>query len=263
MKIPEKFQRLAQEILKKRVEPALKVDGDFGRNSEAAARKWITWSFKGTATRERWLAAVIQGEAMSSGIHIGEYDAWWGPQTQDAAYRLLGPEHIGWRPDEQAKPIISAPRCWTPTDNQMMNKFGNVGSSQVLIDLPFTMRLDWDLSTKVKRASCHRLFAKPLTNALEEIRDSYGLEKISALNIDRFGGILNVRKKRGGSTWSTHAWGVAIDLWPSGNMLAWKKNRAAFAKNEYSAMRTAFEKAGLMSLGTCYDFDWMHWQLNP
>jgi hypothetical protein len=262
MNIPEKFQSLAQEILKARVEPKLKVDGDFGRLSTIAARKWIPWQFRGAETSERYVAAVIQKEAAAHKINAGIFDAWWGPDTKDAAYRLLGDQHVGWRADENPATPIS-PRCWNPTDAQMRSKFGNVGTNQVLTPLPFPMRLDWDLSTVVNRASCHRLFAGPVTSALEEIRDAYGLERIKQLGIDRFGGILNVRLKRGGRTYSTHAWGVAIDLWPGANQLAWKSNRAAFAKSEYERMRNAFARAGLMSLGSCFDFDWMHWQLNP
>jgi hypothetical protein len=268
MKIKPKFQKLAQEILNSRVNARLVLDGVFGPRSVAAARQWILWHFRGGQSAERWVAAVIQKEAIRQGINAGAFDAFWGPQTEDAAYRLRGTAFA--RPDEaapqDATPAQAAPlpvRCWTPSDAAMTARFGAVGSNQVVAALPFPMRLDWDLSAVVGRASMHRLFQGPVTAALEEIRDHYRREEIRLLNIDRFGGILNVRKKRGGSTWSAHAWGTAIDLWPAANKLAWKKDRAAFAREEYRPMREAFARAGLMSLGRCYDFDWMHWQLNP
>lgn len=251
------FTKLAQRIL------GVDDDGKFGRNSLTAAKNKLGHiPVKGVMSVNRWIALAVQWEANKSLAvpHKIAEDGWWGPVTEDAAYRLLG--HAFTRPDED-KLAPTTPRCWTPTDAQMTKRFGSVGTNQVITPLPFAVRLDWDLKTTVTRASCHKDFQKPLTAALEEIRDHYGVERIRALNIDRFGGILNVRKKRGGSTWSAHAWGTAIDLWPGANKLAWKKNRAAFAKDEYRPMREAFAKAGLMSLGICYDFDWMHWQLNP
>lgn len=266
----DKFIRIAQEILKSRVDSSLEVDGDFGTFSISAAKKFATKFANVKMTTERWVAAVIQKEAALVGppiIPTGiDYDAWWGPDTQDAAYRLTGKEHVGWRPDEVSPVEIEEPlkvKCWTPSDAQMIKKYGSPGTNQVTISLPFEMRLDWALSSKVTKTSCHKLAEESITGALEAIRDAYGLSEIRELGIDRFGGILNVRKKRGGSTWSAHAWGTAIDLWPSANQLSWKKNRAVFAKAEYAKMREAFNQAGWMSLGTCYDFDWMHWQLNP
>ena len=250
------FVKLAQRIIK--TDP----DGDFGSNSKAAAFSYtLGVKTKGKMTSDRWIALVIQVcYNRATGNPAIDQDGWFGPDTKDAAYRLLGETFA--RPDEQPK-IDHPPKCWIPTEAQCTKKFGSVGTNQVLAQLPFAMRLDWDLKTRVTRASCHKDFEKPLQAALEAIRDHYGVEKIRSLNIDRFGGILNVRKKRGGSTWSAHAWGTAIDLWPDANQLTWHKDRAAFAKEDYAVMRSAFADAGLMSLGTCYNFDWMHFQLNP
>ena len=108
-----------------------------------------------------------------------------------------------------------------------------------------------------------RSVADSLIAALETTRDHYGLEGITELGLDLYGGCLNVRKKRGGSTWSAHAWGTAFDLDPDRNQLAWKRDRAEFAKAIYDPFHKAFADEGWMSLGTCYDFDWMHKQRNP
>jgi hypothetical protein len=268
MRPKQAHQRLAQQILNREKKAGLKEDGVFGAVSVAAARRWFTpWPFRGSPTAERYVAAIIQGEAFKRDIQAGAYDALWGPQTEDAAYRLLGPEHVGWRPDEarasDEAPPAAAVVCWTPSEGRMMAAYGQPGTNQVMMDLPYPMRLDWEPGTMVRRASVHRLVARSLQGALEEIRDGYGTERLRALGLDRFGGVLNVRPKRGGTTWSAHAWGVAIDLWPSANALAWKRDRAAFARAEYEPMRRAFARAGWMSLGQCYDFDWMHWQKNP
>lgn len=264
------FVKLAQQILNDRIGAGLLVDGDAGTKTQAAAVEWVgDIPVKGKMTPDRWMTLVLQraaGEHPEITERIAE-DAWWGPDTQDAVYRMLGAHNVGWRPDEKLPAAHLArsdwPKCWTPSDAQMMKKYGQPGTNQVTAALPYAMRLDWDLDTLVRKVSVHRLAQTKLLGALEEIRDHYGIDQLRTLGIDRFGGILNVRRKRGGTTWSTHAWGVAIDLWPSANQLAWKKDRAVFAKDCYLPMREAFAKAGWMGLGGCYDFDWMHFQLNP
>ena len=72
-----------------------------------------------------------------------------------------------------------------------------------------------------------------------------------------------MRKKRGGSTWSAHAWGTALDFWPEVNSLRETHKTARFARGDYAAWFRCWEEQGFMSLGRCYDFDWMHVQKNP
>jgi len=259
-----KFVKLAQRILNESFASRLVVDGIFGPKSIRAASDWAGLPRPaGTMTPARWVARVIQRAANQSEFvpHKVLEDAFWGPVTEDAAYRLLGEKFD--RPDKPSDTPTAEVRCWTPTDQQMIRKFGNPGSNQIVSLLPYPMKLAWDTRTVIVRASMHRLAVAPITAALESIRDAYGMERIHALRLDLFGGILNVRKKRGGKTWSSHAWGTAIDLDPDHNRLAWKSDRAAFAGNQYEQLRDAFRDAGMMSLGECYDFDWMHWQVNP
>lgn len=132
-----------------------------------------------------------------------------------------------------------------------------------MVQCPYVMKLDWDLNSVICRFSAHEKVVKPFETALGNLLDHYGINKIRKLGLDRFGGCLNVRKKRGGSSWSTHAWGIAIDLYPSRNRLRWNHKRAVFAQSKYQAFFEIFEAAGFTSLGRCYDFDYMHLQFNP
>jgi hypothetical protein len=264
--IPTKHIALAQRLLNEHVGAGLAAQGNWQSKSNAAAYRFVGHlPTRGVMTRERWVALTIQQGAWLSGNKIAR-DGRYGPNTRDASYRLMGEMYV--RPDEAKIAIpspqaIKAVRCWTPTDAQMIRHYGQPGSGTTVAHLPFPMRLDWDLTTSVTRTSVHVKAKDSLLGALELIRDHYGLEELRRLNIDRFGGVLNVRKKRGGTTWSAHAWGTAIDLWPDANRLAWKRDRAAFARPEYAGLLGAFRQAGWLHLGTCYDFDWMHWQLNP
>jgi hypothetical protein len=40
-----------------------------------------------------------------------------------------------------------------------------------------------------------------------------------------YGGLLNVRRQRGGTRWTPHAWGVEIDIDPENNQLLWGPDR--------------------------------------
>ena len=80
------------------------------------------------------------------------------------------------------------------------------------------------------------------------------------MRLDLWGGCLNVRKMRGGSRYSMHSWGIAIDYDPGKNRLKWGRDRAAFAKPEYDTWWRLWEEEGWVSLGRTRNFDWMHVQ---
>lgn len=150
----------------------------------------------------------------------------------------------------------------TPDYKNIESYYGEPGNPSNLtrITPPFPMYLSWDLDVQVRSITCHKLVADSLEGALKEILFSYGADDIERLGIDIYGGCLNVRKMRGGNKWSTHAWGVAIDLNPIENKLKWKSDRALFAKPEFKDMIDIFEKWDWYSLGRKKDYDWMHFQ---
>ena len=115
--------------------------------------------------------------------------------------------------------------------------------------------------TPVSAVSVHKKVANSLTTALTEILGAYGLAEIEQLRINHnYGGSVNKRRMRNGTKWSTHAWGVAIDLNHSENQLSWGSDRALFAKPEYQKMIDIFERNGWYNLGRRKNFDFMHFQ---
>jgi hypothetical protein len=110
------------------------------------------------------------------------------------------------------------------------------------------------------RITCHEKVAKSLYTIFENTLKTYGEKDISKLKLDVFGGGLNVRRMRGGSAWSIHSWGAAIDLDPDNNQLKWAKPKASFSKTEYSEFWKIVELEGWTSLGRQRNFDWMHFQ---
>lgn len=151
------------------------------------------------------------------------------------------------------------------TTKQIIAKYGkpNVTGEGYLItiQLPYPMRLAWDLDTSVTRMRCHKLVGEKFLAVFNDLQKVYGYEKIKELGIDLFGGCFNFRKMRGGNNWSTHSWGIAIDLDPARNKLKETSRTARFARPEYKPMIDIFYKHGFESLGIEKNFDWMHFQI--
>ena len=151
------------------------------------------------------------------------------------------------------------------TTNQIIKKYGKPNETGAgyltVIQLPYPMRLAWDLDVKVTRMSCHKLVADKFLAVFNDLLCHYGYDEIVRLGIDLFGGCFNYRRMRGGSSWSLHSWGIAIDLDPARNKLKETKKTARFARPEYKQMIDIFYKHGFISLGVERDFDWMHFEI--
>lgn len=150
------------------------------------------------------------------------------------------------------------------TTAQAIKKYGkptDKGEYLISIELPYPMRLAWDKKTKVKTMRCHKLVADKFTDVFIELLVVYGYEKIVELGIDLFGGCFNFRAMRGGSDYSRHSWGIAIDLDPERNLLHETSKTARFARPEYKPMIDTFYKHGFVSLGREKNYDWMHFEI--
>ena len=147
--------------------------------------------------------------------------------------------------------------------NEIIDKYGKPnqnGTYLVSIKLPYPMRLAWDKNTKVNTMRCHKLVAQNFTNVFNDLLNHYGLAKIQELGIDLFGGCFNFRAMRGGSDYSRHSWGIAIDLDPERNQLKETSKTARFARPEYKDMIDIFYKHGFINLGVEKNYDWMHFE---
>lgn len=149
------------------------------------------------------------------------------------------------------------------TTPQMIARYGQpveTGPYLVKIDLPYPMRLAWDLKTSVTTLRCHKLEAVRLRQIFVELLLTYKYEKIVELGIDLFGGCFNYRMSRNGAGQSRHSWGTAIDLDPERNKMSETHKTARFARPEYADMIDIFEENGWLSLGRERDYDWMHFE---
>jgi len=150
------------------------------------------------------------------------------------------------------------------TTQEAIKRFGTpneAGTYLTTIELPYPMRIAWDTKTTVKKMRCHKSVAENFKAVFTELLAVYGYDKIKELGIDLFGGCFNFRKMRGGTSYSMHAWGIAIDLDPARNKLKETSKTARFARTEYKPMIDIFYKHGFISLGVEKNYDWMHFEI--
>lgn len=215
-------------------------------------------------SKTRKAVAFIQLLAKEHHIETGKVDGYWGPQTDFAFGELLqilveerAPEI--WRPE--ALPDDN-PNGWpSQTPQESLVKFyGGVGENQISVEVPYPHKLSWNKATVIQRFQCHEKVGDSLQRVLSRVLNHYGMEEIQRLRLDLWGGCLNVRKMRGGSHYSLHSWGIAVDYDPERNRLKWGRDRAHFARPDYDTWWRLWQEEGWVGLGRHRNFDWMHIQ---
>lgn len=128
-------------------------------------------------------------------------------------------------------------------------------------ELPFDLRLDWDLAKTVRRVRLHKKCIPAFVAAMTEVHKHYGAQKMRELGIDRFAGAYNHRKMRGSSRWSMHAYGCAVDFYAAPNGLKVRCPDALFCKPEYKPFLDIMEKHGWLPAIRLWGADAMHFQM--
>jgi hypothetical protein len=265
--------RALQAALNKRgITPPLDVDGISGKKTSAAVDALLTQAkvkFANWADARRIIAAE-QAIYKEAAIEVGAIDGLVGEQTRYAravwdARQSGDPAKVkaveSWRDLEENKPKPSgnAAAKW-PTQSGCQAFYGAPGSNQVMLTLPFPQRIAWEPTKTVTRVSCHAKCKDAFYRVWKNTLDHYGHDEIKRLRLDMFGGLLNVRKMRGGSAWSMHAWGIAWDVDPDRNQLKWTTKLATLDDAPYRKFWEIVEAEGGVSLGRLRDYDWMHFQ---
>lgn len=254
--------KLAQRILQMDGNYAGAIDGIPGPMTlagiERSQRIPKSWPLN------RKIVGFLQLSAEAKGIDSGPLDGFWGPQTASAYEALEHLVHFGkpkpaWRPDEL---IHSHPKKWpVQHTSEFRNFFGERGEHNLqTIEVPYKMYISWEPYSLVTRIRCHKKVANSLSTVLTNVKRIYGDEEIKRLRLNVFGGCYNNRLTRQGTSWSMHAWGIALDFDPVRNPLHAGRDVATFARPEYEAWWKCWEDEGWVSMGRVFNYDWMHVQ---
>ncbi len=124
----------------------------------------------------------------------------------------------------------------------------------VSLKLPFPLIASWDEEKQIKSLLMHKKIVVALEDALKEILELVGEEKLQELRWNYLGDALAFRKKKAGHELSTHAWGVALDLNPA--LGPFGKPCKKYPK----VIVDAFERRGFVWGGRWVRQDGMHFQ---
>lgn len=138
------------------------------------------------------------------------------------------------------------------TSKDCINKFGMPDASMErkyleLWDIPDD--INREIKTIPNKLYCNKLLKEPLEKAFRNIIDRCLQDEVKTWD-----GCFNVRKKRGGTTYSLHSWAIAIDI-----NAAWN----GFGKEPQMSKElvACFTDAGLDWGGIWTKKDGMHFQL--
>jgi hypothetical protein len=108
---------------------------------------------------------------------------------------------------------------------------------------------------RVTKSRCHLRVAASLKRVLTEI-GSLGEREILE-EAEDYGGIFNFRPKRGGTSYSVHSWGAAIDLDADDNTF---RDTWPIKADMPLEIMEAFAREGWQSAGAFWGYDAMHFE---
>lgn len=247
------------------------IDGALGPISQAAIREVEAkhkddYTFDPTTTFEaRRETAAAQACLNDLGFDAGAVDGWMGVNTEEALNAYLFKQTNGREEEIDRTPLPTPVGGGTiPKQRDVGTVYGTPGSdikSKLLtVELPFQLRIDWNLRQKTNKVTVHRDCAPQLVKALTEVRDHYGEARWQELGIDRYAGAYNHRKMRGSNNWSMHAYGCAIDFYAEPNGLRTKCPQALFCGNDYKDFLDIMEANEWLPAIRLWGKDAMHFQ---
>lgn len=234
------------------------IDGIVAANVSECSSDPTRWSAK------RRMIGAGQLALRGAGFNPGVVDGYAGNRTTGALMLWNHVQSYGRELELDRTPVLAVPSTDFPRQVGCNAFYGEPGgaieSQLVRVELPFTMRIDWNLSQKVSSVRLHRKCAATALVAMRTILEHYGEDELRRLGLDRNAGTYDHRKMRGGSSWSMHAYGCAWDFYAAPNGLTTRCPQALFCRSEYRAFFDIWEAQGWISFGRVIGRDWMHVQ---
>lgn len=251
------------------------IDGDIGRKSRKAmseirSRHVSEFTFKfDRRMKKREMIACTQVCLNLLGFEAGVVDGYCGHNTREALSGFMYWITNGEREVISRTPVLQRPSgsVEIPHQREVATFYGDpargeeyMRSRLKTIRLPFKMRIDYDLDQRTSRMTVHEKCAPSLYDAMVKVHDEYGIREMRRLGIDRYAGGFNYRKMRGGSSWSMHAYGCAVDFYARPNSLRMKCPEALFCGPEYRRFLDIMEAHNWLPAIRLWGADAMHFQ---
>lgn len=227
------------------------IDGKVGAGTLAAAAR-VSGAAPLGAPPERRAVAAAQRALADLGFDPGPPDGFFGPTTA-AAFAAWSGDKL---PDRRNESPFGR-------ESDLMLVYGPPGGPECTagrVSVPWRMVLAWDPDQVVRSIACHSRVAASAQRVFDAVAQIYSPPEIRDLGLHKFGGCFNLRRKRGGSDWSTHSWGIAFDFDPERNALHMRRDRARLAQEDAAPFWEAWEAEQWVSLGRARNYDWMHVQ---
>lgn len=171
-------------------------------------------------------------------------DGFWGPKSIAACQKYV-------------RSFMPAVSPWPNTNPESLRAFyGEPGdeSNLVTITFPFPMFYGGKV---VKTTRVHKKVAASLLRVLTAIGSKWSGNRDVMEEAEDYGGVFNFRPKRGGTSWSLHAWGAAIDMDADDN--TFKDSWPVKADMNLDVI-VEFAKEGWLSAAVFWGYDAMHFQ---
>ena len=171
-------------------------------------------------------------------------DGFWGPQSIKACQahlRRLMPQSIRWPKPDQAS---------------LRAFYGEPGDESQLVSITFPFPMFYD-GKLIRTTRVHRKLADSLLRILTDIGDRYDGSRNIMEEAEDYGGCYNFRFKRGGSSYSLHAYGAAIDLDADDNTF---RDSWPVRSDMPLEIMECFAREGWISAGAFWGYDSMHHQ---
>lgn len=186
-----------------------------------------------------------KGQIMAMQKRIGVLpDGFWGPKSQAAVRKHL-------------RALMPSPNPWPASDQASLRKFyGKPGDESQLVKMRFPFPVFYD-GQLVKETRVHHKCAESLLRVLKAIGKKYFADRGIMEEAEDYGGVFNFRLKRGGSTYSLHAFGAAIDLDADDNSF---RDTWPLQADMPLEIMEEFAREGWVSAGAFWGYDAMHFQ---
>lgn len=205
----------------------------------------LVWSVRNQPIPEYALASMNYSTIQKLQARVGANpDGFWGPKSIAACQAYL----------RSLMPDINP---WPSADQASLRAFyGIPGDESNLVPITFPFPMYYD-GKQVRTTRVHKKCAVSLLRILTAIGLNFHGDRGIMEEAEDYGGVFNFRLKRGGSSYSLHAYGAAIDLDADDNTF---RNGWPMSADMPIEIMEAFAREGWISAGAFWGYDAMHFQ---